>query len=684
MAAKNIQVVEYDGKQYDTVQEGLARILNPISDKKRQGKSDEAQLVFYNPIQQFNRDLSVLAIKAYGEQIIEKRTLKRKEKNQEKRKRKREQADEGSEKPAKIGKPSGDDVQPKTEELAVGTDAKSFGDSKLQKDEISADTVVSETAKPNGTNNEKVHHSHATAGNGSQPSHPPKPGQFTILDALSATGLRALRFAHELPFVTSVTANDLTASAVESIKRNVKYNELEAKINITNDDAIGHMYSVLAKSLSNRDRAGNPAKGYKYDVIDLDPYGTAAPFLDAAIQSVREDGGLLCITCTDASNWAGHCYTEKCFALYGGVPIKGLHSHEAGLRIVLHAISTTAARYGLAIEPLLSLSIDFYCRVFVKVTKSAQQVKFLGSKTMLMYNCDSGCSAWAVQPLMKSKPTPNKSGGGHFFKYFNSLGPVTGKECEHCGTLMHVGGPMYGGPLHSPAFIQRILDLLPGADGNIYKTVPRIEGMLQTALEEILPGPPIAGDFGPINQEQIVVDHYPFFIMPSKICSVLKCTTIPDDMLRGALVHLGYRTTRSHCRPGSVKTDAPWSTIWWVIKEWIRQKSPIKTENIQPNSPAWKILQMGKDSSDLQNAAPDKRQPPQLQGGQTAASPADRPETGEQSEETPGAQELELRKTLVFDEQLGRLGKQKGARRLVRYQMNPRENWGPMTRAKGQ
>ena len=35
-----------------------------------------------------------------------------------------------------------------------------------------------------------------------------------------------------------------------------------------------------------------------YDVIDLDPYGSAAPFLDAAVQAIA-DGGLLSVTCTD-------------------------------------------------------------------------------------------------------------------------------------------------------------------------------------------------------------------------------------------------------------------------------------------------------------------------------------------------------------------------------------------------
>ena len=48
----------------------------------------------------------------------------------------------------------------------------------------------------------------------------------------------------------------------------------------------------------------------RFDVIDLDPYGTAAPFLDSAVQAVK-DGGLLCVTCTDMGVLAGGSYPEK-------------------------------------------------------------------------------------------------------------------------------------------------------------------------------------------------------------------------------------------------------------------------------------------------------------------------------------------------------------------------------------
>jgi tRNA (guanine26-N2/guanine27-N2)-dimethyltransferase len=40
----------------------------------------------------------------------------------------------------------------------------------------------------------------------------------------------------------------------------------------------------------------------------------------------------------------------------------------------------------------------------------------------------------------------------------------------------------------------------------------------------------------------------------------------------------------------------------------------------------------------------------------------------------------EEKREIVFDESLG---KERDAKKLVRYQQNPRENWGPMNRAKG-
>ncbi|KAF6840941.1 N2,N2-dimethylguanosine tRNA methyltransferase [Colletotrichum plurivorum] len=672
-------VISYDGKDYKGIKEGKATILVPAEAAGKQSK----QQVFYNPIQQFNRDLSVLAIRAYGEEVIERKAAQPASKRKEK-KRRRAAGDEGGDRPAKVQVT--DDGTP-----AQGAD----GEAAQQGDGTKAATLeaaaTSAASEAPATTEAKE--------SAEKPAPEKKAPRFTILDALSASGLRALRYSHELPFVTSVTANDLTKSAVESIKLNAKHNGLEDKIQANHDDAIAHMYRRIADDLSKRDRFGNPSKENKYDVIDLDPYGTAAPFIDAAVQAVRDDGGLLCVTCTDASHWAGHCYAEKCFSLYGGVPIKGLHSHEVGLRIIIHALASAAAKYGLTVEPQLSLSIDFYCRIFVKVRRSKDAVNYQGGKTMVMYNCP-GCSAWETQPFVRTRPYPKKK-DGFFYKHGLSQGPPTDSHCTHCGSAQHIAGPMHAGPLHNAEFIERILDLIPTVDKSVYQTTSRIEGMLQTALEEYIPGPEPEEAVDPKDRELARIDHYPFFVMPSKLAGTLNTQQPPDDVFRGALRHLGYRVTRSHCRPGSVKTDAPWEAIWFVMKEWVRQKAPVREDKINPQMPAYRLLGLDKkaaaedsngDAATATAEAKDAEVKETKEAEQGAKADVEMKDGSEEVKEKEAEGEgekgepsqEELRKTLVFDENLARLGKRTQGKKLVRYQMNPRQNWGPMTRAKGQ
>lgn len=677
------QHILHDGKEYTAVKEGLAYILIPASasavpQTTPKGET-QPQSVFYNPIQQFNRDLSVLAIKAYGESIWEKKREDKQEalakkaaKKAAQAERKRKRAEEGSsEASRKAGKlDDGQDAlsqagsEPTTntevkdippevtetveaniegqDEVPVEEAALNEHETKTREDiEAAAEAAVVESEGQN----EAATGAHPTDGESQTKPKPQQPSgpTFTILDALSATGLRALRYAHEIPFTTSVTANDLLSAATKSIKLNVKHNRLEDKIKPVTGNALGHMYSLVGRD-NERDEEGKPISVNKYDVIDLDPYGTAAPFLDAAVQAVK-DGGLLCVTCTDAGVWASNSYPEKAYSLYGGLSMKGPHSHEGGLRLILHAIATSAARYGLAIEPLLSLSIDFYGRVFVRVYKSALDVKYLAGKTMIVYNCDSGCGAWTTQMLGRNKISPNKNGKGHFYKHVYALAPTASENCKHCGSKTHLAGPMYAGPIHSPEFIKRILDSLPDVSKETYATTTRIEGMLSMAMEETLSDleafQPETIKPGTKSKDPAAVDRYPFFFMPASLSKVIHCVTPHENALRGALRHAGYRVTRSHAKGGSIKTDAPWDFVWEMMREWVRQKSPIKEGSIREGTPGYKI--MGLDKKDREDAGEEKPK-------------------------------------IVFDE---KLGAEVDTKKLVRFQVNPRENWGPMNRAKG-
>ena len=539
--------------------------------------------------------------------------------------------------------------------------------------------------QPNGHKEHEDAAEQATKANGEKAAQEWKP-KFRILDALSASGLRALRYASEIPFATSVVANDMDKGATKSIRTNVEHNKLSHIIDVETGNAIGHMYGVAYPQASN---SGFHTSSAKYDVIDLDPYGTAAPFIDAALQALN-DGGMLCVTCTDSGVFASCGYAEKTFSLYGGMPVKGPYSHEAGLRIILNSIASAAARYGMAIEPLLSLSIDFYVRMFVRVTRSPADVKFLAGKTMLSYNCDAGCGAWSTQLLGRNvRQTGKKDIRGQEnnptfnFKHSIAQAPTVDRLCEHCKSKMHVAGPMWGGPLHNAAFVEKVINDAKSADKEVYQTIPRLEGMLDTALDELsvledvwrtVKKEEATPDLLPKTPSE-TIDSHPFFFMPSAISKVIHCQAPPEAAVKGALRHAGYRATRSHCKPGSIKTDASWTAIWRIMREWVRQRAPIKEDSLKQGLAGWNIMYGGNKPDESQNG--DAKDAQAGEGAKDDGSPDIVTETAT-SANTPPADPKNFK--VVFDEALG---KDKPGRRLVRYQQNPRENWGPMARAKG-
>ena len=106
-------------------------------------------------------------------------------------------------------------------------------------------------------------------------------------------------------------------------------------------------------------------------MVDLDPYGTAIPFLEGAVTSLANNG-LLCVTFTDMAVLCAR-RPHVCFYKYGASPLGKPYCHEQALRMVLYTINTIANKHGLRVEPLMSLTVDFYIRLFIRVKKSASE-----------------------------------------------------------------------------------------------------------------------------------------------------------------------------------------------------------------------------------------------------------------------------------------------------------------------
>lgn len=448
-ALRRLTKMTVNPDDFNVIKEGKASVLVPKEEK-----------VFYNHIQQFNRDMSVMAIKAWLKWYNENKAAKL---------------------------------------------------NKKRKLDTNNSTAVKEE----------------------------QPKFVRILEALSASGLRALRYGHEIPQVSKIVANDLLPEAVESINRSAKYNNLENLVVGHQGDAVKYMGSI-----SERER---------FHVVDLDPYGTAAPFLESAVLATQ-DNGLLMVTCTDAGVLAGNGYPEKCFALYGGSNFGNTFmkldaNHEAGIRLILSSIANVAAKHKKAIEPVLSLSIDYYFRVFVRITTSPIQVKQLASNIMTVYHC-IGCGNSIEQRMGRVLGNKHQT---------PRMAPV-GTECPYCQSPYHVAGPMWAGKLHDQQFVDDILQINSEAPTDTYGTVERIKGMLTIAKNEI---------------------ETPFYVLLGQLPSLLKTLTIPIDKFANALGNLGHDVSLTHAKPNSVKTSAPWGDLLLVVARWLRRNNETRLAQLE-------------------------------------------------------------------------------------------------------
>lgn len=374
--------------------------------------------------------------------------------------------------------------------------------------------------------------------------NPNKAGKINLMEALSASGLRSIRYAKEIPDLDEIIANDISKKAVDTIRQNIINNGVEGKVKASHNDASMAMY--LKRKPEDR-----------FQIIDLDPYGSPTPFLDAAVQSTA-DGGLLCVTCTDMAVLCGNA-TETCYTKYGAISLKAKSCHEIALRIVIACVESHANRYGRYIEPILSLSIDFYCRVFFRIHTSQSMCKRTTSKLGHVYQCN-GCETLSFHPLGQLIPNEN----GKNFKYKLVSGPPVDSHCSYCQNTHQVGGPIWLAPIHDQDFVS---ELIASLDDHEYETIERMKGMLTVAAEEL--------------------PDVPLYYQQDRLCAMVKTGSGKMTVFRSALLNAGYRVSLSHANKLAIKTDAPADFIWDMMRVWRNSNT---TSELKPGSTAFAIM----------------------------------------------------------------------------------------------
>jgi tRNA (guanine26-N2/guanine27-N2)-dimethyltransferase len=527
----NINNISSNNDNLKTITEGSVKMCYP---------ADQEQAVFYNPVQVQNRDLSILMITLAAERrAIRHLTVKRKKELR--------QQQEQQQQPEGPTETSGS----VKEQLAAYK-------AKLEQNPSAA---LQEQAAMEG-----------------------EAEGITILDALAASGLRSFRYWREIPGVKHVTINDLDHAAVERAHTNMRVNELTdvlvapagatvatptdstngtdhqdprpQGIRIQHGDATHEMYLSRKPNITtNTEKAATSTPVQppypQWDVIDLDPYGSAAPFLDGAVQAVQ-DGGLLCITCTDMAALGGS-HPETCFGRYSAMPIpRAGYLQELAVRILLQSTASSAARYGRSIKPILSVGMNFYVRVFVEVYKDKAAVHKHSLNIGSVYQ-STQCPSFQVAAAGQL--------GGKKNTVFQPGRPPVG-ACAETGATFKIGGPFWLGPLHDVTVVKEALQRLGSKDETVVPamkwiaTQERLRGLLMSCRDEL--------------------NDCPLYYKLPDLAQALVVSTPPLTQFKAALVNAGYRVSGYHKEPHAIKTNAPNSVVWDIMRAWCKTNPPKK------------------------------------------------------------------------------------------------------------
>ncbi|KAF7683825.1 tRNA (guanine(26)-N(2))-dimethyltransferase [Astathelohania contejeani] len=327
-----------------------------------------------------------------------------------------------------------------------------------------------------------------------------------IFEAMSATGLRGIRYKKELINDAKIYLNDLDSESIKLIEKNIILNELNpTDFYITNEDCNKYM-------------ASNPST---FDVIDIDPFGCCTPFINTALLAIKNNG-LLCLTSTDMGVLCNN--KAKCYLKYGSAIYKTPACHELAIRTLLSCLSREASKYNICIDPLISVSVDFYIRIFVKVTKKISKALTVSLTNSNYLFC--GCfNIKEIKILTK------------FDKIKNTYLEV--QKCDICNKKFAFCGPFWNKAIHNGTFASSLNKSLEKSDDL------RLIGILRLIEFEL--------------------NEFLYYCIPS-ISSYKKLPCIPMDKLLNALFNLGYDVSFTHCKFNSIKTNAPLKILYEIIE----------------------------------------------------------------------------------------------------------------------
>ena len=372
-----------------------------------------------------------------------------------------------------------------------------------------------------------------------------------------------------MPDVSSVHANEGLPSSYMTLERNFASHARAVS------DAGARLETTMLEAGLMMSMAGR-----RYHFVDVDPCGSPAELLHGALACLC-DGGVLSACFFDLQSLTGSgAAASICFPKYGSMPLTPRQGRgferEAAVRIATHAVMRHAEEQGMRIEPLLCVYCETCVRVVVRVSvlargdASGDGLVRAGADAdePLMSNGDSSIGSWTEMDKGRDETAAAGGGGGggggdggvgrsirvracSLCPFYTIHDAATGlpyplAECQQCGTdgQGEVGGPMWGGELCSPSFVENLVK-----QSSSLSTGSRIKALATSCASE--------HSCTPLFSDMYAV--FAAFGVPSP----------PRDTVMEALRRAGLKSAVSHASATGIKTSGDASVLYDLARVWM-------------------------------------------------------------------------------------------------------------------
>jgi tRNA (guanine26-N2/guanine27-N2)-dimethyltransferase len=332
--------------------------------------------------------------------------------------------------------------------------------------------------------------------------------KIRVTEPLTGCGLRGIRFATEVAGVERTVIGDINESAFRLAEYNVQMNGLTESIAVENLEA-------------NLALARHSAPKERFDVVDIDPFGSPVPFIDSAIRALRNHG-LLALTATDMASLCG-IHPKACLRKYGGRSLRTGYCHELAVRLLSGCLATVAARHNIGVKMVFSHRGEHYVRVYATIEYGARNADASLEQTGVVLHCFNCFHRESI-------------------KGFLNLG--YSNKCAECGSKLCIAGPLWVGKMSDRDFCGLIEQEV---EKRRLKSARRIEKLLALVKAE---------SDSPVGY--YVVDE---------MCDALGLPVPSVERVVKALEKQGFSSNLTHFNSRGIRTKASALVLAKIVKK---------------------------------------------------------------------------------------------------------------------